>query len=58
MVENYHSMVKKVMKIQQVVSDLLMRNNAFKCIHRADSLCCTAETDNIVKELYFKNKIF
>ena len=50
-------MMKKDMKIHQVISDLLMRNDAFKCIHTADSLYCTAETDNIIKQLYFNNKI-
>jgi len=26
------------------------------CIHIADTLCCTAETNNIVKQLYSINK--
>ena len=57
MAENYHNMMKKDMKTHQVISDLLTSNNALKCIRIADSLCCTAETDNIVKQLYFNNKI-
>ena len=27
------------------------------CIHKADSLYCTAETNSVVKQLYFNNKI-
>ena len=26
------------------------------CMHMVDSLCCTAETNNIVKQLYFNQK--
>ena len=26
------------------------------CVHTADSLCCTEETNNIVQQLYSNNK--
>ena len=34
-----------------------IQNSGAICIYMADSLCCTVENDNIVKQLYSNKKI-
>lgn len=34
-----------------------LREGGDRCEHKADSRCCTAETDSIIKQLYINKKI-